>query len=224
MKRLNVKLALALAGAGLVPAAGFAAEGLSYTYGELDYINLDVDQPGEDTFPREDFDNGGGYKIDLSWALGERFFVYGNYSDTTADFNYRDQNDALLPGDTDIIKAGLGVGAILPMSTNTDVVLSGGYLDVDFDKFRLGATGNSSINDLRDDSSDGFSVDALLRSQLTTKLEGSIGGRYIDVQSIDGFSVIANLMYEFTPNWGLNFSADAGEDLVTWAAGVRYSF
>jgi hypothetical protein len=224
MKRLNLKLALALTGAGLVPAVGFAAEGLSYTYGELDYINLDVDQPGEDIFPREDFDNGDGYKIDASIALGERFFIYGNYADTTADFNYRDQNNVLLPADTDIIKAGLGVGAILPMNTNTDFVVSGGYLDVDFDKFRLGATGNPSLNDLGDDSSDGFSIDGLLRSQLTPKLEGSIGGRYIDVQSIDGFSVIANLMYEFTPNWGLNLSADAGSDLVTWAAGVRYSF
>lgn len=221
MKRLNQ---LAIAVAGLLPAAGFAAEGLSYTYAEIDYINLDVDQPGEDTFPREDFDNGGGFKVDLSFALGENFFIYGNYSETEADFDYTDNTGARLPGDTDIIKFGVGVGVIFPMSNNTDFVLSGGYLDIDFDDFRLGATGDSSINDLKDDPSDGFSVDALVRAQLGERFEGSIGARYIDVQSIDGFSVIANLMYEFTPNWGLNLSVDAGSDLATWAAGIRYSF
>jgi hypothetical protein len=223
MKRLN-QLAIAVAAAGLLPAAGFAAEGLSYTYAEIDYINLDVDQPGEDTFPREDFDNGGGFKVDLSFALGENFFIYGNYSETEADFDYTDNTGARLPGDTDIIKFGVGVGVIFPMSNNTDFVLSGGYLDIDFDDFRLGATGDSSINDLKDDPSDGFSVDALVRAQLGERFEGSIGARYIDVQSIDGFSVIANLMYEFTPNWGLNLSVDAGSDLATWAAGIRYSF
>jgi hypothetical protein len=224
MKRLNVKLALALASASLLPAAGFAAEGLSYNFAELSYVNLDVDQPGEDTFPRGDLDNGNGYKVDFSVALGNRFFVYGNYANTNADLNYRDNNGVVLPGDTDIIKAGLGIGATMPVSTNTDFVVSGGYLDVDFDKFRFGATGNPSLHDLGDDTSDGFSIDAMLRSQLMPKLEGSIGARYIDVQTIDGFSVIANLMYEFTPNWGLNLSVDAGSDLATWAAGVRYSF
>src|SRR5690606_41428761 len=139
MKRLNLKLALVVAGASLLPAAGFAAEGLSYTYAEIDYVYLDVDQPGEDTFPREDFDNGGGFKVDLSFALGENFFIYGNYSETEADFDYTDNTGARLPGDTDIIKFGVGVGVIFPMSNNTDFVLSGGYLDIDLDDLRLGA-------------------------------------------------------------------------------------
>src|SRR5690606_34829179 len=109
-------------------------------------------------------------------------------------------------------------------SNNTDFVVSGGYMDIDFDRFRFGASGDDSIDDLKEDPSDGYSVDALIRSQLGSKFEGSIGARYIDIEDIDGFSLIANLMYEFTPNWGLNISADAGEDMVTWAAGIRYSF
>ena len=224
MQRLNVKLALALATAGLLPAAGFAAEGLSYNFVEVGYVNLDVDQPGEDTFPRGDFDNGDGFEAKVSWALSDRFFIYGNYSETEADFGYRNNAGVRFPGNTDVIKFGAGVGAVFPMSNNTDFVVSGGYMDIDFDRFRLGASGNSSVNDLKNDPSDGFSVDALMRSQLSERFEASIGARYIDIQSIDGFSLIANLMYEFTPNWGLNFSVDAGSDLGTWAAGVRYSF
>ena len=47
----------------LLPAAGFAADAgddLSYGYIEADYINLDIDQPGEDDVFDGDFDNGGG--------------------------------------------------------------------------------------------------------------------------------------------------------------------
>lgn len=230
MKLLNShKHKLLALGVCLVPAVGFAQQGtvdeLSYGYIELDYINLDVDQPGEDGDPFDnDFDNGGGWGISASVPITEAFFLYGDYTETESDFGFRDNLNVFVPGNVDIIKMNLGLGFVMPMSERTDMVFSGGYTDLDYDRFRLGASGDPSTNDLRADSSDGFTIDARLRSQLSTMLEGSIGARYTDIQDIDGLSLISNLMWEFSPNWGLNLSLDAGDDLMTWGMGVRYSY
>lgn len=223
----SVKCTTALAAACLLPAVTFAAEStsdLSYSYIELDYINLDVDQPNEDRPFRGDFDNGNGYGLSASFLLSPRFFVYSDYSKTKADFSFMDNTGARVPGNTDILRLNLGLGFIMPVMTNTDVVFSGGYSDIDYDRFRLGATSNFSLGDLEDDSSDGYTLDAKLRSQLSEGIETTVGARYTDIGSLDGFSIIGSLMFEMSPTLGLNLAIDAGEDLVTWAAGVRYSF
>lgn len=213
-------------GVCLIPVSAFAQDGgdLSYTYVELDYINLDVDQPGEDEILRDDFDNGGGYGLSGSFALNENFFIYGDYSETEADFGFVDNSGAVIPGDTDVVVFKLGAGFIMPMNDSTDLVFSGGYSDIDFDSFNLGASGEDDLGDLDDDPSDGYTVDVKLRSQLSQALEGSIGARYTDIESVDGFSVIGNLMYEVSQNWGVNLSLDAGDELMVWGVGARYSF
>jgi hypothetical protein len=116
------------------------------------------------------------------------------------------------------------VGFHAPLSGATDIVVSGGYADIDYDEFNLGASSSISLDDLDDDPSDGFLADVKLRSQLTPMLEGAIGARYTDIEDADGLSLIGNLMFEINQTWGLNLSVDAGDDLVTWAAGVRASF
>lgn len=232
MKLLNShKHKLLALGVCLVPAVGFAQQGtvddLSYGYIELDYINLDVDQPGESNNPFSsdfDFDNGDGWGISASVPINEQFFLFGDYTETKSDFGFRDNLGAFIPGDTDVIRLNLGVGFAMEMSERTDMVFSGAYSDIDFDRFRLGASGDSSVNDLQDDPSDGFFIDAKLRSQLTPVIEGSIGARYTEIENIDGLSLIGNLMWEFSPNWGLNVSLDAGDDLMTWGMGVRYTY
>ena len=229
MNKLNPHTPKLLAlGFFLLPVAGFAADAnddLSYGYVEADYINLDVDQPGEDfNVFKSDFDNGGGYGISASFPITDAFFVFGDYSKTEADFSFTDNANALVPGNTDLKRLNLGAGFVLPMSDSADMVFSGAYSDIDYNNFRFGASSSNSIDDLDDDPSDGYFVDAKFRSQLSTALEGSIGARYTDIESAEGFSVIGNLMYEFAPNWGLNFSLDAGDDLFTWGAGVRFIF
>lgn len=215
MKHLTLTSLAALAAMSAAVPAAQAAEGLSYGYVEGDYVNLDV----------ENFDDGDGYKVDFSVPLGERFFLYGNYSETDADFNYSSNLDGVvLPGNTDILKFGIGLGFIMPMSTNTDFVVSGGYADIDFDDFELGSSSSITGHNLRNDPSDGYNVDAYFRSQLSNSVEGSLGARYTDIEGYDGFSLVASVMYELTPNWGINLEADAGSDLTSWSAGVRYSF
>jgi len=221
------KYQMVLAAACLLPAVALTAEpnsDLSYSYVELDYINLDIDQPNENRPFRGDFNNGDGYGVSVSLLFSPRFFFYGDYTKTQADFSFTDNIGVHVPGNTDILRLNLGLGFIMPVTTNSDFVVSGGYSDIDYDRFRLGATSSFSLSDLEDDTSDGYTLDAKLRSQLSQSIETSIGARYTDLGALDGLSIIGNLLFEMSPNLGLNVAVDAGEDLVTWAAGVRYSF
>ncbi|MDP1932175.1 MAG: hypothetical protein Q8L60_12035 [Gammaproteobacteria bacterium] len=213
-----------LAGVLLVPAGAMAQEGLSYTWLELDYVNLDIDRVGDGGNIADDFDNGGGFGVQGSLAISDNFFLFANYSDTKADVNFINDAGLFVPAKTDIKKIDLGLGFHTPIATNTDLVFTGAYTDSDRDRFRFGATGDKSLDDLNDDGSDGFFVDAALRSQLTPWLEGSLGARYTDIESVDGVSVIGNLLFELTPALSLNLGVDAGDELSTWVAGVRFSF
>lgn len=235
MKLLTTHTPKVLAlGICLIPAAGFAAEAndeLSYGYVELDYINLDIDQEGENlNVFKNDFDNGGGYGVSASFPITESLFIFGDYSDTESDFTFSDNSGVFVPSDTDIKRLNLGLGAALPMNDNSDLVLSAAYSDIDYDDFSIGANNDDidelddALDDLNEDPSDGFFLDARIRSQFAPAWEGSLGLRYTDIQDADGFSVVGNVMYEFSPNFGLNFTLDAGDELVTWGAGVRYTF
>jgi hypothetical protein len=218
----------------LIPVAGFAADSgdeLSYGYVELDYINLDIDQEDENlNVFKNDFDNGGGYGISLSFPINESLFIFGDWSDTESDFTFSDNTGVFVPSDTDIKRLNIGLGFAMPMSDATDLVFSGAYSDIDYDDFNVGADSDDiddlddALDDLNEDPSDGYFVDAKIRSQFAPAWEGSVGARYTDIQDADGFSLIGNVMYEFSPNFALNLSLDAGDELVTWGAGVRYTF
>lgn len=207
----------------LTPAVLVAAEDLSYSYFELGYVNLDIDESDEDFIFQGEFDDGEGWGFRASWELGERFFVYGAYNESNADFSYLDNTETVVPGDVDQIKFNLGVGMHFPINEISDVVVSAAYADIDYDSFDIGRNSDIDWNDLRDDPSDGYHLDVSYRAQFADIVEGSIGVRYTDIQQVDGFSLLANVMYEFTENWGINLSLDAGDHLMTWGLGVRYS-
>ncbi len=213
-----------LAGVLLLPAGAMAQEGLSYTWLELNYVNLDIDQVGDSGNFVDDFDNGGGFGVQGSLALSEDFFLFANYSDTESDVSFTNDAGFLIPGETDIRKVDLGLGFHTAIATNTDVVFTAAYTDSDRDKFRFGATNDTSLDDLKGDGSDGFFVDASVRSQLTPWLEGSLGARYTDIEDVDGVSVVGNLLFELSPSLGINLGVDAGDELSTWVAGVRFTF
>lgn len=223
MKTGTSKSILLAAGVLALPYGAMAAEGLSYGFVEVDYINQDVDQPNEDVF-RDDFDNGGGWGVRASLPVAETFFIFGNYMETESDFSFLNNQGVPIPSDTDIDRLDLGVGLILPMSTSSDLLLSGAYTDIDYGRFRLGASGDPDLRDLDDDPSDGYFLDLSWRAQLSDNVEGSVGARYTDIEDLDGMSIVGNVMYEFTPNVGVNLSVDAGDELMTWGLGARYSF
>ncbi len=240
---LNTKTRKALiagvASAALLPMAAMAQNsGLSYTWVELDYLNLDIDGVGDDGDFEDDFNNGDGVAIRGSYAMPfitPGLFVQGSYSitDAEASFQGTDENDTAvtITENEDVKRLDLQVGYALPLQLqslpDTHLVTRVGYVDVDYGDFDFGRGGDDdqgSFRNLDEDNSDGFTLDASLRSQLLPKLEGSLGVRYTDIEDADGASVIGNVMYEITPNWGLNAEVDAGDELGTYLFGGRYSF
>jgi hypothetical protein len=202
----------------------YGAEDLSYTYLELDYINLDIDEVGDSGSILDDIDNGGGWGFRGSVEIAPNWFVFGNYSVTDADVSFLDDQNLFFRSNSDINRLDLGAGFHNPVNTNTDLVLRVAYTDIDSGGFNFGGSSSTSFGDLNEDSSDGYFIDAALRSQLIENVEGSFGVRYTDLQQFDNFSVIGNLMYEFSPTMGVNLGLEAGDNISHILIGLRLSF
>lgn len=198
-----------------------ASEELDYSYIQLDVVGRDIDAFDEDADLIEDFDDGGGASLRASYAFNENVFVFGGYSETESDVSFSTDDVFPLPDNTDIKRLDLGVGLARELNARLDFVGRLGYSDIDFGEFDVGA--GSDVQDLDEDSSDGFFVDAGVRSQLLDNLEGSIGVRYLDIETIDNTSLIGSLLFELSPSWDLDLSIDAGDELSTYMLGVRFS-
>jgi hypothetical protein len=188
------------------------------------YVNLNIDEVGDSGSVLDDLDNGGGWAARGSYAFSPNWFAFGQYSVTAADVSFRDDQNQFFRSDTDINRLDLGLGYHWSVGNLTDVVVRGAYTDVDTDGFHFGGTGNASLSDLKDDSSDGFFIDTALRSQIHERVEGSLGLRYTKLEEIDNLSLIGNLMYEFSPGLGLNFGLEAGESISNFLISIRFSY
>lgn len=228
MKSMTPKQRTVLAAAiCLLPVAGLAqdVDELSYGYIEADYINLDIDQPGEDNAFEGDWDNGDGFGVTASVPLNEAFFLFGDYTSTDSDFSFRDNTGIVIPGNADVKRVNLGGGFVMPMASGADLVIRGAYSDIDLDEFGFGASPSTgALNDLTEDPSDGYFADVSWRAQWTEAMEGSLGVRYTDIEAADGLSFVGNVLFELSPNWGINLQIDAGDELITYGAGVRMTF
>jgi hypothetical protein len=60
--------------------------------------------------------------------------------------------------------------------------------------------------------------------QLATWLEAGVGAKYTDIEDADDISFVGNLLFELNPAWGINVSADIGDEFTTYLAGLRFSF
>lgn len=201
----------------------FAAETLDYTFLNLDFITRDVDAFDDQADTIEDFDDGTGLALNGSFAVTERFFIFGSYSETESDVTYQSDDVFLIPEDTEIKRIDAGVGTSLEINNRTDFVGRLAYTDIDFGEFELGASNDFDVDDLVDDQSDGYFVDAGVRSQLLENLEGSIGVRYLDIEDTANTSLIGSLLFELSPAWDINLSVDAGDEIATYALGLRFS-
>lgn len=221
----------------LLPVATFAAEGISYTFVEGDYIIQDIDGNEEgDIFDNfvDDFDDGDGYGFHGSFAFSSNFFVFGGYTSTDSEYTFVSDEGLLIPDNEDVKTLKLGLGFFTPLSNNLDLVIRGAYMDVDFGSYNFGATDDDDINsggdledairDLNDDSSDGYFADAGVRAQVFNWLELGGGLRYTDIDSGDDVAFFGNALFEITENMGINLGADFNDEITTYALGFRYSF
>lgn len=200
-----------------------AAQELSYTYLEADYVSLDIDGVDDDANLIEEIDDGNGFGVRSSVGLSSNFFFFADYSETNSDFTFN-SGTGVLPQDTDINRLNAGAGFHMPLLDRTDLVVRGAYTDIDFGDFDLGGSSDPAIQDLNDDSSDGWFADAGLRSQLFESFEGMAAVRYTDIESTDQFSLVGEGLFELNQNLGLSIGFEAGDELTTYYAGVRLSF
>lgn len=235
VKKLPLQAAIA---ALLIPAAAsFAHEDLSYSYVQGGYLVQDVDiYQDSDNLSEfiEEVDDGGGYKVEASVAFTDSIFGFTSYSDTEADFAFVDNNGSVTPSQTNVKTLKLGVGFHAPLTQRMDFVGSAAYVDMDLDEFSFGQNDNDVIggddsigdayDDLNEDSSDGYAIDAGVRAQVATRLELGGGLRYTDVDAGDDVSAFGNALFEINPNMGINLAATAGDNLSTYELGFRYSF
>lgn len=229
-------LSAAILAACATPFSAVAAQDISYRYIEAEYIVQDVDlYEDDDAFDNiiEDVDDGDGFKIGASFSFANNLFVFGNYAQTKADFTFIDDTGALIPENTDVKTLQLGLGYFAPINMNMDFVVRAAYMDVDYDEFATGATDQDITDpdttfgdvwdDLNEDSSDGYFVDAGVRAQVIDWLELGGGIRYTDLDMGDDFSVFGNALFEINQNFGINLTANIGDNLSSYGLGLRYS-
>lgn len=220
-----------------LPVSAYAAEGISYSFIEADYLIQNVDYYEDNDFFdnfSEDFDDGDGFKIRASFDLNDSLFTFGSYGSTDTEFTYFDDNGMLVNKGEDVKTLKLGLGFHTPLSDNFDLVVTGGYTDIDLGDFSLGRNKNDDLNsgddiqaafdDLNEDDSDGYFLDLGGRAQLTPWLEFGAGVRYTDLDYGDNTSLFGDLMFELSDNLGINLGGDFGDKITTYSLGLRYSF
>jgi hypothetical protein len=230
----KIQLVNAIAGLGALSIAGTAwaqrdvpaasTEGLSYTYLQASGVWRNLDPFDDADAFIDNWDDGRGWSLSGSYAFSDRYFIFGDYTSTDADVALLGDNAVLFPTDQDTkqLTAGFGYNRALNRR-NTDFVARLAYTDFDFGDFDLGPGGpDDDFRDFFDDESSGWLVDFGVRSQLMPNLEGGVGVRHLDIGDFDNTSLFGNIMYEFHPNWGLNFETDLGTEFSTFSIGVRF--
>lgn len=226
-----------LSGVALLSVPALADDHIDYTYIEGAYVIQDIDvYEDSDTLSQyfDDKQDGDGFGIKGSVALGPNWFAYSGYSQTQLEFDVVDNEGGYIPQDVDVKTFHIGAGYIVPINPNLNMQFSAAYLDQDLGEFSLGATDQDvadddttigdAIDDLNEDSSDGYWLDVGLRGQLNQWLELGGGLRYTELDVGDSFSVFGNALWEITPNFGINLTADIGDEVSEYSLGGRFTF
>jgi Ax21 family sulfation-dependent quorum factor len=187
------KTMLALA---LFSPLAISAQELSYNYLELGYSRFD-------SRPRAD-----GYGLNGSVALGDRFHLFGGFSDLDADRITRDDTLESLKPDVDLWHLGFGYNHGL--SASTDLIARAAYQ-------RARTTGFGS--------DDGGFAEVGVRSLMAPSFEGYAFAGYEDMAGVSG-DAYARLgaQYRFTERWGLNADLKFGNGDRLWFIGPRLTF
>lgn len=183
-------------GALMLSSAAAMADGVSYSYIQASYEEVDIDFGGGIDADGDGFGFGG------SAAIGENWFVFAGYS--TADFE----------SVVDISTLVIGGGWHTAISNNTDFFASVGFADGEIDVSGFGS---------EDDS--GVALEVGLRSMINPNLElyGSIG--QVDFDEFgDGTAVSAGLWYTASGNLALGLGASFDDDVTSYGVGIRLYF
>jgi hypothetical protein len=180
----------------LLSGAVVQADGISYSYIQASYQEVDIDLGGN-----LDAD-GDGFAVGGSVAINDDWFVFADYASA--------ELESVI--DFDVLEVGAGYHA--PISTKTDW-----YATLAYASAEVSAGGLGSADDR------GYGVSAGVRSMISPSLElyGSIG--YTDLgDGADGTAFGAGLWYTVSGNIALGIGASFDDDVTTYGAGVRLFF
>lgn len=207
MKRSLLALSLLAA----IPALGFstaafAADGISYNYGEVGYAASQLDNNNVDA---------DGWAARGSVAVHPNFHLFGDYSGQKSD-------DFSLGGtnvDVDVDQWRAGVGYNHAIAKNVDLVANVAYQKVDVDDVTVnGASFDGG-------SEDGYSTEVGVRGAMAEKFEGYAMAGYEDFGGdADDFYGRVGAQVKFTPNWGVSGDVKFADGDTQYFVGPRYTW
>ena len=183
-------------GALLLVGAPVLADGISYSFIQASYQEVDVDLGGG-----LDAD-GDGFAVGGSAAINDNWFVFVDYS------------SAELESVVDFDQLSAGAGYHSDLSAKTDWYATLAYVSAEVSAGGFGSA---------DDSGAGVAVG--VRSMLNPKLELYGNVSYVDLgDGADGTAFGAGVWYTVSGNIALGVGASFGEDVTTYGASVRLYF
>ncbi|MEE7547369.1 Ax21 family protein [Xanthomonas sp. Kuri4-1] len=199
MKKISL---LALGLLATLPFAASAAEGLSYSYVEGDYVRTPTDSR-----------DGDGWGFKGSYAFTPNWSVFGDYSKQNAD----DNNSVFESSDFDVQQWGLGISYNHEIATSTDWVARASYRKLDLDTPNVNFDGFSVETGLRTAFGEHFEVYALAGYEDYSKKRG------IDLD--DTFYGRLGAQVKLNQNWGINGDIRMdGDGNKEWSVGPRFSW
>jgi hypothetical protein len=194
----NIKLSLlSLALLGALSTTAQASDQLSYSFVEAGYAQAGEFDSGE---------NFNGYGIRGSVALGDHWYLLGDYYNTDGTIT------VVVSVDNDIDIYDLGVGYRHGLSDKTDF-----FVDLSYSNIEL-SNQFASIDD------DGYRARLGVRGQLASKFEGSIAAVHRDFGDFGNDTALQlGGLIEFNETLGLSLEAEIGED-TRYFAGLRASW
>jgi hypothetical protein len=172
------------------------AEGLSYSYLDVAYVNTDIDNFNEDV---------DGFALRGSYELTDNVFVFAGYAD---------QGTTVAGFDIDVQTLNLGLGYAWPLGKALDVYGKLGYVSAEAD-----AQGFGEADD------DGYSLAVGLRGRAVEQLELEGAVSYVDLSDGgDDTTLDLGARWFFTPQFAAGVEGSFGDDANTYGLGVRWNF
>lgn len=192
----NVARLAALLGATLMAGVCLADNGPSYTYGELGYTRLDI----------EDFDaDGDMLGIGGSMAVADQFHIFASYDDGEVDPDFGPEIDVTL------LEVGGGIN--YAVSDTVDLVGRLSWVSAELD-----AGGFGDVDD------DGLGLFGGMRAMMNLQLELNGGIGYTDIEDNDEASLDIGAVYSFTETFAVTADASFADDVSSYGIGLRMYF
>lgn len=186
----------ALIGVLMLGSTAALADGLSYSYIQASYQEVDIDFGGGINA------DGDGFGVAGSVEIAESWFLFADYS----SFDFESV--------VDFTSLSAGAGWHTGISDQTDFFATFGYAEAEIDVQGFGSV---------DDSGYGASIG--VRSMVSDSLElyGSLG--YVDLgNGADGTAIGAGLWYSVSGNMAVGLGASFDDDVTAYGVGFRLYF